>query len=168
MAYLSEPAAQSNQVPSELNLHPGADPGCFLCQGAACPADPARLVVHRTSHTVVVLNRFPYTNGHLLVAPIRHGVQLDELSPEEHLDVCTTITRMVGLLRQVLRPDGFNIGLNLGRAAGAGVPEHLHWHLVPRWNGDTNFMLTTASVKVIPQALDELWKKLTELLRSKG
>lgn len=137
---------------------------CFLCAGLGGTDDRAALIVERTGQSIVVLNRYPYNNGHLLVAPQAHKGRLDELTPAECHDVHDTIRRMVRLLERILRPEGFNIGLNLGRAAGAGLPEHLHWHIVPRWNGDTNFMPVVADVKVIPQALDALYDLLIKNL----
>ncbi len=143
-----------------LDLLQGADPNCFLCRCAAGGPDRRRLVVDRGQHAVTILNRYPYNNGHLLIAPRRHLARLDQLGDDVQLELTRTIARMVGLLKKVLRPEGFNIGLNLGRAAGAGLPNHLHWHVVPRWQGDTNFMLAVAGINVIPQSLDELWSAL--------
>jgi len=160
---IKEPQPQP-APPESLAWLPGADRECFICQGAADPATPDRLVVLRGQRTVTILNKYPYNNGHLMVAPLLHKAQLDELTAEEQAEMIQTLTRMVGLLEKVLRPEGFNIGLNLGRVAGAGLPGHLHWHVVPRWNGDTNFMAVTAAVKVIPQSLEELWKLFTEEL----
>jgi ATP adenylyltransferase len=114
-----------------------------------------------------MLNRYPYNNGHLLVAPQLHRARLDELTSEEQTDLLQEIIGMVSILEKVLHPQGFNVGLNLGPAAGAGLPGHLHWHIVPRWHGDTNFMPAVAEVKVIPQALDSLWEALTEALAAK-
>lgn len=148
----------------KLDLLPGADPACFLCQAAADPASRRRWVVARGETTLTVLNRYPYNNGHLLVAPKRHLGGLEELAPGEHLEIAATITRLVGVLTETLKAEGFNIGLNLGRTAGAGLPDHLHWHIVPRWFGDTNFMPSLAGVKVIPQSLDTLWELLSERL----
>jgi len=148
-----------------LELLDDADPECFLCQEAAEGDDRRRLVVERTDRTFTVLNLYPYNNGHLLVAPRRHLARLDELDRETQVELAAAITRMVGLLEKVLRPDGFNIGLNLGLAAGAGVPGHLHWHIVPRWSGDTNFMPSVAGANVIPQSLESLWRALTEALQ---
>jgi ATP adenylyltransferase len=130
---------------------------CFICRGLAETRDRENLIVHRTPLSVVVLNRFPYNNGHLLVAPRSHKGRLDELEAAETLDTQNTLRRMVSLLDELMHPDGYNIGLNLGLAAGAGLPGHLHWHLVPRWNGDTNFMPVLADVKVIPQSLEALY-----------
>jgi len=118
-------------------------------------------VVRKTQHSVTLLNRYPYNNGHLLVAPRRHRARLDELTAEEQLDLIRQVSQMILLLEKVVRPEGFNVGLNLGRAAGAGLPGHLHWHVVPRWVGDTNFMPTLAAVKIIPQALETLWEAMT-------
>jgi ATP adenylyltransferase len=136
-----------------------ADP-CFLCQGLAEADDRRHLILRRTPLSVVVLNRFPYNNGHLLVAPRAHKGRLDELTAEELLDGMETLRQMIRLLDQRLHPEGYNVGLNLGRVAGAGLPGHLHWHVVPRWQGDTNFMPVVADVKVIAQALDALYDQL--------
>ena len=146
------------------DLPPGAEPTCFLCQCGAASDDRQRAVVGRCQHSVTVLNRYPYNNGHLLVAPRRHVGRLEELSPAEQLALAQTISRMVLLLEKVLQPHGFNVGLNLGRTAGAGLPDHLHWHIVPRWTGDTNFMPVVAGIRVIPQSLDALWEALTQEL----
>ena len=147
-----------------LDLLPDADPECFLCQCVADRADRERLTVCRGQQALTVLNRYPYTNGHLLIAPTRHLPRLDQLSDDEHLELAQMTTRMVEALEKVLSPEGFNIGLNLGREAGAGLPGHLHWHVVPRWNGDTNFMTSLAGIRVIPQSLDALWEALTDAL----
>src|SRR5205807_6197651 len=111
---------------------------------------------------VLVLNRFPYNNGHLLVAPRAHKGRLAELDDGEVLEMQQALERLVAVFDELMHPEGYNIGLNLGRAAGAGVPGHLHWHLVPRWNGDTNFMSVLANVSVIPQSLAALHHLLTK------
>ena len=147
---------------SDADLLPGAVVDCFLCQAAVPGEDHQRFVVARGEHTVTLLNRYPYNNGHLLVAPKRHVARLDELGERAELELSRTVTRMVGLLDRVMQPQGFNVGLNLGQAAGAGHPGHLHWHIVPRWNGDTNFMPTLAGVNTIPQSLEALWELLTQ------
>lgn len=147
-----------------VELLPGAERGCFLCQGVAGSHDRKRLVVCRGERAITILNRYPYNNGHLLVAPVHHLARLDQLDDDVQLELSHTLTRMVGLLEKVLRPEGFNIGLNLGRCAGAGLPGHLHWHVVPRWAGDTSFMPALAGVRVIPQSLDALWQLLAEEL----
>jgi ATP adenylyltransferase len=144
---------------------PGPTDACFICAGLAEEDDRRNLIVLRAPHSVVVLNRFPYNNGHLLVAPRAHKGRLDELTPEEMLEVQETLRRMVRLLDELMHPDGYNVGLNLGHAAGAGLPGHLHWHVVPRWHGDTNFMPVVADTKVIVQSLDALYELLTTRLR---
>jgi ATP adenylyltransferase len=145
------------------NPRPSAEPdACFICQGLAGSDDRANLIVRRTEHSVVVLNRFPYNNGHLLVAPRRHLGHLNQLDPAEILDMQQTLTHMVGRLEKLMRVEGFNIGLNLGKVSGAGLPGHLHWHIVPRWFGDTNFMAILADTKVIVQSLDALYDLLVK------
>jgi ATP adenylyltransferase len=149
--------------------------GCFLCEAAALtapqvsppttpPATPQqlkeRLIVWSTEHSTVMLNRFPYTNGHLLVSPRRHVADLPDLTPAEMADLHAQTARAITLLRDVVSAQGFNIGINLGRCAGAGVPGHLHQHLVPRWGGDVNFMAVVGEVRVVPQALQKLYDEL--------
>lgn len=159
----TEPAPQPNA------WQPGADEGCFLCRAAAQyeqsdTANKQNLVVAVGQQTCVVLNRYPYTNGHLLVAPLRHVAALDELSPEEHLETMQTLAGFSELLTGLIRAQGFNVGLNLGGVAGAGLPGHLHWHLVPRWEGDNNFMPTVAGARCIGQSLEAVWDAITEAI----
>jgi ATP adenylyltransferase len=155
-------APRENAATSELKLLPGADPDCFICRAVADSKDHENLVVERTGHSVVVLNRFPYNNGHLLLSPLTHKGRIDELSSHELIDLQQLIAKYVGLYERLMNAEGFNVGLNLGRAAGAGVPGHLHWHLLPRWTGDTNFMPTVVGVKVIAQSLEALWELLRD------
>ena len=143
---------------------PAADEPCFICEGLAANDDRRHQIVLRTPLSVVLLNRFPYNNGHLLVAPRAHKGRLEQLTPAEVLETMNTLTRMVQALDDLMRPDGYNIGLNLGKAAGAGLPGHLHWHVVPRWNGDTNFMPVLTDTKVIVQSLDALYDLLVARL----
>lgn len=143
-------------------------PGCFLCWYRDESNDAENYVVHRAANTLVVLNRFPYNNGHLLVAPNEHAADLEDLSEEQLLECQTVLRRMVAALKARLSPEGFNIGLNLGKVAGAGLPGHLHWHIVPRWSGDTNFMSVIDDVTVIPQSLRALYDLLREELGSSG
>jgi ATP adenylyltransferase len=145
---------------------PSAGEECFICRGAAgtTAEDRTNLVVHRSELSVVMLNRFPYNNGHLLVCPKAHKGRLDELSPDELLDLQLLLRKMIGIIEKRMTPDGFNIGLNHGKVAGAGVPGHLHWHIVPRWIGDTNFMPVVGDTKVISQSLDALYDLLREEL----
>ncbi len=153
--------------PTPTRWRPGADQACFMCRAAADYADEAtagrqNLVVHAGEQALALLNRYPYSNGHLLVTPLRHVGQLTELSAAEHLEMMHILTSLTARLSQRLAAEGFNVGLNLGSAAGAGVPGHLHWHLVPRWAGDHNFMPTVAGTRVMPQALAALWEGLLE------
>jgi ATP adenylyltransferase len=143
---------------------PSKDEGCFVCRGLAATDDPANLIVLRTDHSVVLLNRFPYNNGHLLVCPRAHKARLDELSTAEILDGQQTLNKMVSALEALMKPEGFNIGVNLGKPAGAGLPGHLHWHIVPRWNGDTNYMTVISDCRVIVQSLEALYQLLTQHL----
>ncbi len=129
-------------------------PGCVFCD----PED--ELVVHRGRHAFVLLNRYPYTSGHVMVAPFRHLSDLGELSDEEALEIHRLASTAVGALSQAYRPQGYNLGWNLGRVAGAGIVDHIHLHVVPRWAGDTNFMPVLADVKVIPEALVETAARL--------
>jgi ATP adenylyltransferase len=165
LAYIA--GNQETQEAEIQRLLAGGDPSCFLCRGAAGDDDRPRLVVKHGKHSLTVLNRYPYNNGHLLVAPSRHVARLDELTTEESLELLETITQMTGLLERTIRAEGFNVGLNLGQIAGAGLPGHLHWHIVPRWSGDTNFMPVAAGIRVIPQSLDALWEILTTELKAR-
>ncbi len=145
---------------------PSVHSDCFLCRYREQPnADAEQFVVTRSETAFVVLNRFPYNNGHLLIAPLAHKADLRELDDREMLDCGRLLQRMLGALEKVMKPDGFNVGLNLGRVAGAGLPGHLHWHIVPRWNGDTNFMSVIGETKVIPQSLTAFYQLLTDELR---
>lgn len=141
---------------------PGADPGCFLCRAAAAGADDDRIlgVIERTPRSLVVTNRYPYSNGHLLVAPLDHMPGLADLAADDLLDLQRLIAAWCRRITASMQAHGFNVGLNLGAVAGAGVPGHLHWHVVPRWAGDVNFMPTVAGVRVLPQSLDALWEQL--------
>jgi ATP adenylyltransferase len=148
---------------------PAADHECFLCRAAAkynvgSSADRQLFVVARSASATAVLNRYPYNNGHLLVSPARHVGDLKDLTREENGECMDLLSKFTAVYREQMNAGGFNIGLNLGRVAGAGVPGHLHWHLVPRWAGDNNFMPVLAGTRVIPQSLDALWEMLTGAL----
>jgi ATP adenylyltransferase len=138
---------------------------CFICNGLAEADDRKNLIALRTAKSVVVLNRFPYNNGHLLVAPQAHKAKLHDLDADEILDTQQTLTRMIDVLDRTMRPECYNVGLNLGRVAGAGLPGHVHWHIVPRWHGDTNFMPVLGDVRVIVQSLEALYDLVTASLR---
>ena len=143
-----------------------ADDPCFICQALKEQDDRKNLVALRKPQSVVVLNRFPYNNGHLLIAPVQHKPTLGELTADETLEVMETLREMIDILNSIMHPEGYNVGLNLGRVAGAGVPGHLHWHLVPRWNGDTNFMPVFTNTKVISQSLESLYDLIQSQIRN--
>ncbi len=130
---------------------------CFLCRVLGESDDRTNLVVWRGPHCCVVLNRFPYNNGHLLVAPNGHKAHLNELDDDETLAIQKAIAKMVAILEEAIKPEAFNIGVNMGKAAGAGLPGHLHWHLVPRWSGDSSFITVCSDTRVIVQSLESLF-----------
>lgn len=123
--------------------------------------DRAALIVHRTPRSYLMLNRFPYNPGHLLAIPFREVVDLEELTAEESADLMATLTFGKRVLQSAMKPDGFNLGFNLGSSAGGSIP-HLHGHIVPRWNGDTNFMPVIGQTRILPQALEATWEKLSK------
>lgn len=126
---------------------------CFLCRIFDEARDRDNLLIHRTEHCAVVMNRYPYNSGHLMVCPRRHIADFTELTEQEDLEMCQLTRRAISALRNVMNPEGFNLGTNLGAAAGAGLKDHLHRHIVPRWVGDTNFMAVTGDCHVVPEAL---------------
>jgi ATP adenylyltransferase len=134
--------------------------GCIFCELPKAPDPRESLVLSADPTSVTLLNRFPYNSGHLMVAPRRHTADLGVLTAEEYGALMEAVRTAAAILQRAFGPDAMNIGLNLGREAGAGVADHLHWHLVPRWNGDTNFMPVIADVKVIPQDLGTTWDRL--------
>lgn len=142
--------------------------GCIFCDKIA--ADPANdrenLVLWRGKHAFIALNLYPYANGHMLVAPYQHTGELDALPPETMQEVMSFVGKGIRALRQTMNPQGFNMGANLGRAAGAGVEDHVHFHLVPRWNGDTNFMPVLADVRMIPELLPQTYDSLLAALQA--
>lgn len=128
--------------------------GCFLCRYNEHPNDDdANAVLWRSALSLVVFNRFPYSNGHLLVSPRRHAAMPENLTAQESSDLQRLLVLGIDGLRSVMRAQGFNVGMNLGHCAGAGLPDHLHWHIVPRWAGDTNYMSVIANVRVIPESM---------------
>jgi ATP adenylyltransferase len=143
---------------------PEPAPNCFLCRGLAGTDDRENLVVLRAPNSFVVLNRYPYNNGHLLVAPCVHSATLAELEGRDLLEPIETVRRMIAVLDRMFQPQGFNVGLNQGKAAGAGLPGHIHWHVVPRWDGDTNFMPVLAGAKVIIESLYDFYDRLLDEL----
>ncbi len=142
----------------ELSTH--ADQGCFLCRYHQTPADDRQnRVLWRSEKTLVALNRFPYSSGHVLIAPAAHQAQPEDLPEDVLAELMLRLRDVKRILARALDAQGFNIGMNLGRCAGAGLPDHLHWHVVPRWEGDTNFMPVLADVKVVPETLDRICAK---------
>jgi ATP adenylyltransferase len=137
---------------------------CLFCAKARLRPGKRNLVVAKTPRVLAMLNLYPYNLGHVMVATRRHTASLSDLTSEESLELTRWLGRIEGALTREYRPHGFNIGLNLGRVAGAGVLGHLHWHVVPRWNGDTNFMPMTAKTKVLPESLDRTYERLTKAL----
>ncbi len=137
---------------------------CLFCRQAKARRSSKSLVLATSPLTIVMLNLYPYNVGHVLVAPRKHKARLADLSPEETLDLGAWLALVEGALRREYRPHGLNVGMNLGRTAGAGVLGHLHWHVVPRWNGDSNFMPVIADTKVLPEALDRTYARIRRAL----
>jgi len=138
--------------------------GCLFCTKPAQGDDEEQLIVLRGERCFVLLNLYPYNNGHVMIAPYRHVGSLPDLTAEEGAEMIALAQRMVRALAHAYHPDGYNLGMNLGRAAGAGVPDHLHLHVVPRWNGDTNFMPVIGETKVLPETLQGTVRKLRQAL----
>ena len=142
----------------------GVDAGaCIFCDKAAADDDEANLIVHRGERAYVLMNLYPYSNGHLMVAPYRHVASPGDIDEGERAELWALLDRALGVLGDVMAPHGFNAGINIGRVAGAGVEDHLHLHVVPRWNGDTNFMPVLADVKVLPEHLAETRRRLADI-----
>jgi ATP adenylyltransferase len=133
---------------------------CVFCRIIASTQDQENLVIRRAEHNLVVLNRYPYTTGHLMIAPLRHLADPCEATPEELNEMTALSGEALRILRQVFNPEGFNLGMNIGRVAGAGVERHFHMHVVPRWGGDTSFVTLTGGARIIPQSLDDSYKLL--------
>ena len=159
------------QYIQESSAKPAApDDACFLCRGLA--SDPStdrdNLLAFRGAHAAVFLNRYPYNNGHLLVTPLAHRGNLDELVGADLTAPLELVRDSITILSRMMRPQGYNVGLNLGKSAGAGLPGHLHWHIVPRWDGDTNFMPVLGQTKVIVESLDTFYDRLVTEFRASG
>ncbi|MEI7847580.1 MAG: HIT domain-containing protein, partial [Chloroflexota bacterium] len=128
--------------------------------------DSSNLIVMRGERALVILNKFPYTSGHLMVAPLAHQATLEDLDPATRAEMMELATLCMSTLRKVYNPQAFNMGANIGEAAGAGVPGHVHLHIVPRWNGDTNFMSTVGDIRVMPEELEDTYRRVQEYLRA--
>jgi ATP adenylyltransferase len=144
-----------------IENHP-SQAGCIFCQALASSDDDASLLLQRAQHAFVLLNRFPYTSGHLMVVPNLHSASLEDVPLEALSQVMALTQTALKALRRVYSPQGFNLGFNLGESAGAGVADHLHLHVVPRWTGDTNFMATLANTRVLPESLEETYRRLRQ------
>lgn len=136
--------------------------GCVFCHAAKNKPSFETLCVHKTTHSMLVMNKFPYNSGHTLVVPERHCGELMDLSEEEYLDLSTLLKRAIQVAKTIYECQGFNVGLNLGEVAGAGIPGHLHWHVIPRWHGDTNFFPLVAETKVIPESLEQSYERFKQ------
>ena len=134
--------------------------GCILCEKPRQNSDVQNYILHRGEKNFIMLNSYPYNPGHLMIAPYRHVASLEELANEELHEHFGIVSRSLKVLRQVFNPAGFNIGINMGKVAGAGIDDHIHTHIVPRWQGDTNFMPVLSDVRIVPQALAETYEKL--------
>jgi ATP adenylyltransferase len=139
---------------------PDEEGGCIFCAAANADDDRLVFVLGRQGTAFAILNAFPYNPGHLMVATVRHVGELEELRPEELSDASALLQRSVRALKATSAPDGFNVGMNLARVAGAGIPGHVHWHVVPRWNGDTNFVTVVGETRVLPELLSQTYEKL--------
>ena len=135
---------------------------CVFCTAPAQKDGPANLIVHHGEKVYAILNRYPYTSGHLMVVPFAHVSSIELLTPEVRFEMIEMVNQAILVLRKVYQPDGFNIGINMGVAAGAGIAEHAHIHVVPRWAGDTNFMSTTGETRVIPEDLKVTFKRISD------
>lgn len=147
MAYIDSNPSQEKQ-------------GCIFCVKAAESDDEKNLIVHRGEHCFVLMNLFPYNNGHLMIAPYAHVPGIQDLDPETLTDIMVTAQQALTALDNAIHPHGYNMGVNQGTVAGAGIADHVHYHVVPRWNGDTNFMPVLADTKVMPDYLDNTWKQI--------
>lgn len=139
--------------------------GCIFCTKPSESDDRKNLILYRGRHVYIIMNRYPYNNGHLMVVPFQHTAALEDLSEPARLELMALLDLSQKTLSEVMHPQGFNIGMNIGRTAGAGIEEHLHFHVVPRWGGDTNFMPIVGHTKVISEALEETWEQLHSVMK---
>lgn len=140
------------------NHNSGRD--CPFCTALENPHPEEKFLIHQGEKAFVILNLYPYTTGHLLILPLEHQEKLDDLDPETRAEMMELINQAMEVLDKLYRPEGFNVGMNMGEAAGAGIPKHLHWHIVPRWAGDTNYMTAVGEVRVLPEMLEDTYRKI--------
>ncbi|MCX6078437.1 MAG: HIT domain-containing protein [Chloroflexi bacterium] len=143
----------------------GKETGCIFCNALSKNDDTDNLIAMRGEHAFIILNKFPYTSGHLMVAPLSHKATLEDLDAPTRAEMMEMATVCMSSLRKIYNPQAFNLGANIGEAAGAGVPGHVHLHIVPRWNGDTNFMSTVGEVRVLPEDINDTYKRVKESLQ---
>jgi len=150
----------------ERSGEPGERTACVFCQAAAGPNDKDSLVVHRAERNFVIVNRFPYTSGHVMVIPYQHAPSLEDLPGETLAEMILLARDCEKHLRALYRPDGLNMGINIGKSAGAGVADHLHMHVLPRWTGDVSFMTAVAETRILPEELGATWQRLRDAFQS--
>lgn len=136
--------------------------GCIFCTRINQDSDKENLILSRGKNNFVIMNKYPYNNGHLMVVPNRHTSEFDSLSDPEKLEMMNLVSKSMNVLKKTVNPDGFNVGMNIGKIAGAGIDDHLHFHIVPRWAADTNFMPVVGQTKIISEDLGETWERLKE------
>ncbi|ASJ03224.1 HIT family hydrolase [Thermococcus profundus] len=140
--------------------------GCIFCDFPKENRDKERLILYRGKYSFVIMNNYPYNPGHVMIAPYRHVGKWEDLTDDELLEIMKLSQLMIKAIKKAMNPDGFNLGVNLGRVAGAGIDDHVHLHIVPRWNGDTNFMPVVADTKVIPESLQEAYDELKKAIET--
>ena len=140
--------------------------GCIFCAVSADTHDEANLIVHRATHNFIILNKFPYTSGHLMVVPYAHASELSAITDAAAAEMMALARATEGHLLSIYRPDGLNIGMNIGESAGAGIAGHIHMHVLPRWGGDANFMTTIGETRILPEALEDTWRRLSAAFSS--
>ncbi len=145
---------------------PDAPKECLFCARAKAADDKAALIVHRGKNCYVILNAYPYTNGHVMIVPHTHASELNKLSAETAAELMHLSQRLERVLRELYRPDGINLGMNIGQAAGAGIADHLHMHILPRWVADANFMSVIGETRMLPETLDVTWERISKALKS--
>ena len=151
----------------EYILSPKSGEGCIFCEGLKQVDGPENLIVHRGPKAFVMLNRFPYTSGHLMIVPYEHKPSLELLETSSRADIMDLSARAIEVLNALYSPQGYNLGMNIGNAAGAGISEHVHLHVVPRWVGDTNFMSAVSQTRVLPELLEETYQRVWEAWEAK-